>query len=50
MTTERDRCPICGHQFVEVKDVNVCPTEHGGQQEFAREELIGEDDDYAWCL
>jgi hypothetical protein len=46
----RDCCPICGHQFQEVQDVNVCPTEHYGEQEFTRDELISEDDDYAWCL
>lgn len=47
----KDCCPICGHQFFEVKPVNVCPTGHPGLgQEFTPEELIGCWDDYAWCI
>ena len=42
-------CPICGHEFDEVKDTgNICPTPHYGVQTFDREQLIGSDDDYAW--
>ncbi len=46
----KDHCPICGHRFDEVKDVNVCPTTHHGENEFGRDELIGCYDDHAWCL
>jgi rubredoxin len=46
----RNRCPICGHEFDEVKAVNVCPTIHYGEQEFTPDDLITDDDDYAWCI
>lgn len=42
-------CPICGHEFDEVKEINICPTQHYGRQEFIPDELITDDDDYAWC-
>ena len=43
-------CPICGHEFEEIKPINVCPTFHYFEQEFKPEELIGRWDDYAWCI
>lgn len=46
---QRCRCPICGHEFHPVENINVCPTQHYGEQEFTRDQLIGEDDDYLWC-
>jgi hypothetical protein len=46
---KRDCCPICGHQFSEVRDINICTTDHRGWGvAFLREELIHRDDDYAW--
>lgn len=46
---EKDRCPICGHQFDEVQDLNVCPKEHPVPPLWP-EELITEVDDYEWYL
>lgn len=47
----RDCCPICGHQFDEVKEVNVCPCKgHWNiQKEFTPDELITDSDDYLYC-
>lgn len=45
----KDRCPICGYQFDEVLDINICPTLHYGENNFTPDELITDDDDYAWC-
>jgi hypothetical protein len=42
-----DCCPVCGHQFDEVKSINVCL--RCGEQS-APDQLIHEEDDYAWCL
>jgi hypothetical protein len=49
MGKEKDTCPICGHQFDEVEEENVCPTYHYGEQTFKPEDLITDDDDYLWC-
>ena len=46
---EKCCCPICGHVFDPVEDINMCPTEHY-QHLFSRDELIGYDEDYAWVL
>ena len=47
----KDCCPICGHQFDVVQDINICPTPHESDgQEFPRDELIGILDDYLWCI
>lgn len=46
---ERDRCPVCGYQFEEAQEQNTCP-KHSPTELFSRDELIGEDDDYAYCL
>jgi hypothetical protein len=46
---DRVCCPVCGYEFDEVKDVNVCPTRHYGIQNFTPDELLNTDDDYAWC-
>lgn len=45
----KNRCPICGYEFDSVEDVNTCPVTHYGINQFLREELITEDDDYMWC-
>jgi len=49
--TKKDQCPICGAQIEEVTEdqTNYCSQLdcHGP---FFPEELISEDDDYAWCL
>jgi hypothetical protein len=44
----RDCCPVCGYQFEEVKELNECPR-HKPTESFAPDELIAEDDDYAYC-
>lgn len=43
-------CPICGHEFYEVKELNVCKHHGPWTEAFTREELITDEDDYAWCL
>lgn len=45
----KDRCPVCGHQFDPVNPVNVCPF-HNPTEAFTPDELVGEDDDYAYCI
>jgi hypothetical protein len=47
-TKEKDRCPVCGYQFDEVRDLNTCP-QHSPTQSFDRDQLITDDDDYAYC-
>ena len=52
---ERCYCPICGHRFKIPEDINesrryVCPTTHTYDQSFLPDQLIKEDDDYAWVL
>lgn len=48
MDNERTYCPVCGHDFYdEVRDEQDCP--NCGTKEITREELISDDDDYAWC-
>lgn len=53
-TKPKTQCPICGHDFIvepgEIRAANTCPRMHSGGQSFAPEELITEDDDYAWVL
>lgn len=45
------RCHICGHEFDPVLEVNVCPrAPHYGESSYTPEDLITEDDDYAWCV
>ena len=44
----KECCPICGYEFETVREANVCPTRHYGEQVFTPEELITSDDDYAW--
>ena len=49
---DRDGCPVCGHLIEEVtkgRNNYCCDTVpyHGP---FTPEELIGEDEDYAWVL
>lgn len=41
----KDRCPMCGHEFEEVKDFNHCPR---CREITERDCLIGEWDDCAW--
>lgn len=43
-------CPICGHEFDDVYEANVCPVPHYHEQVFTPEELISSDSDYAWCV
>ena len=47
----RECCPICGREFEEVHEANLC--NHGARwitaEVFTPEELITSDDDYAWC-
>lgn len=51
MSQVKNCCPICGYQFDEVEDINICPTGHEGWgNKFTKDELITEDDDYAWCI
>ena len=49
-TLPKCRCPICGHTFYEVKEKNICPTKHYGDQEFTPDQLVTDNDDYAWCI
>jgi hypothetical protein len=44
----KECCPICGHEFDPVREANVCPTAHYGEQVWTPEQLITGDDDYAW--
>ena len=46
---DRTRCPTCGQEIEDVKrdEGNLCPRGHGP---FQWDELIGPEDDYAWCL
>lgn len=45
----RCACPICGHEFDEVKPINVCENSGHHKREWTPEELIGPYDDYEWC-
>lgn len=49
-----DRCPVCGHTVVKADDGKFYCASLAGHRHAERpmdyEELIGEDDDYEWCL
>ena len=47
---EKDQCPICGAQIEEmtVGQTIYCPEHKHGP--FFPEELIDDDEDYAWCV
>lgn len=44
---KKNCCPICGHEFEEINDINVCP--NCGEVS-KPEDLITEDDDYLWVM
>ena len=52
----KDRCPICGKTIDFELDEIIEPIPEPGKYicrcgEFlSKEDLIGEDDDYAWCI
>lgn len=47
--TRKRHCPICNYEFEELAEVNICPNTHYGENSFTHEQLITEDEDYAWC-
>lgn len=54
LVLDRDCCPICGTAFEVVTESNTCNygVNRRGQPHgpFSPDELITEEDDYAWCL
>lgn len=64
-TLAKDRCPVCGKQFDQVAEINVCRytpdssirldrntllLHHPYSNYFTPEDLITEEDDYEWCV